>query len=77
VNAYAGEFQQDMVEKINGQPIKHLEDVAAAFAKPAETYVIEFVGASRPLVLEAKAVAAARKRILDAYNVSRESNLKP
>lgn len=77
VNAYADEFRQDIVEKINGQPIQRLDDVAAAFAKPAESYAIEFVGASRPLVLEAKAVAAARQRILGAYNVRRESNLKP
>ncbi|MDD5199616.1 MAG: trypsin-like peptidase domain-containing protein [Terrimicrobiaceae bacterium] len=77
VNAYADEFRQAMVDTINGQKIKTLDDVAAAFASPAETYVIEFVGASRPLVLEAKAVAAARSRILSRYGVGSESNLKP
>ncbi len=77
VNAYASEFQQDMVDKINGRVIKRLDDVAAAFAAPAKTYVVEFIGASRPLVLEARAVAGARQRILGGYNVHRESNLKP
>jgi S1-C subfamily serine protease len=77
VNAYAGEFQQAMVDKINGRKIKTLDDLAAAFAQPAKTYVIEFVGAGRPLVLEANAVAHARTRILSRYGVTRESNLKP
>jgi len=77
VNAYAAEFQQAMVDTINGHKINSLDDVAKAFAEPAKTYVIEFVGAGRPLVLEAKAVAAARARILSRYGVGRESNLKP
>jgi S1-C subfamily serine protease len=77
VNAYADEFRQALVDTINGRKINRLDDVAAAFAEPAETYVIEFAGASRPLVLEAKAVAAARERILRRYGVTRESNLQP
>jgi S1-C subfamily serine protease len=76
VNAYADEFRQAIVDTINGRKIKTLGDVAAALAKPADTYVIEFLGAGRPLVLEAKAVAAARQRILQRYGVTRESNLK-
>ena len=77
VNSYADEFYQSIVGTINGAKIKTLDDVAAAFDKPAEYYVIEFLGASRPLVLEAKAVAAARDRILTRYGVHRDSNLKP
>ncbi len=77
VNAYAEEFRQALVDTINGRKINRLDDVAAAFAQPAATYVIEFVGASRPLVLEAKAVAAAREHILRRYGLTRESNLQP
>ena len=77
VNAYASDFRQDIVDSINGAKIRTLDDVAAAFDKPADSYVIEFIGAGRPLVLEAKAVAAARQRILAGYGVGKESNLKP
>ncbi|MGH8048130.1 MAG: PDZ domain-containing protein [Chthoniobacterales bacterium] len=77
VNAYADEFYQAIVDKINGTKIKTLDDAAAAFAKPSEYYVIEFLGDSRPLVLEAKAVEAARARIIKRYGLHRESNLKP
>ncbi len=77
VNAYAAEFRQGIVDTINGESIKKLDDVAAAFAKPAEYYVIEFLGASRPLVLEAEAVTASRDRILTRYGVRADANLKP
>jgi len=76
VNAYADEFRQSIVDTINGKKIKTLADVASAFAQPADYYVIEFLGASRPVVLEAKAVAAARDRIMSRYQVNAESNLK-
>ncbi len=77
VNAYAEEFQGAMVISVNGKKIKTLEDLSNAFAKPAEDYVIEFAGTNRPLVLEAKAVAEARDRILSRYAVPSESNLQP
>ena len=63
------------MEKINDEPMKTLKDVAAAFAKPAEFYVVDFVGAGRPLVLERAAVDAARERIKKRYNVIEEQNL--
>ncbi len=77
VNAYADEFQHAIVDKINGVPVKTLNEVAAAFEKPADYYVIEFLGAGRPLVLEAEAVAAAHDRIISRYGVLKESNLQP
>jgi len=75
LNTYLGEFQQGIVEEINEQKIRSLQDVAAAFAKPAEFYVMKFVGYGRPLVLERKAVEAARERIKKRYNVLSEQNL--
>jgi S1-C subfamily serine protease len=77
VNAYADEFRQAIVDTINGQKIRTLDDVAAALAKPEKNYVIEFLGESRPLVLEARAVAEARARIDTRYGIRKESNLKP
>lgn len=76
VNAYAGEFIQGIVDKINGTPIKRLADVSAAFKKTADYYVIEMLGEGRPIVLERKAVEAARARILARYGVNKEENLE-
>jgi hypothetical protein len=49
--------------------------VAEAFGKKADVYVIEFVGEGRPVVLEGKAVAESRERILARYGVVNEQNL--
>lgn len=77
VNAYAEEFRHATVDTVNGRKIRRLADVAAAFAEKSEYYVIDFVGASRPLVLEARAIAAARDRITQRYGITREVNLEP
>lgn len=75
VNAYAQDFRYSLVDEINEKPIKTLADVAAAFAEDSEFYVIKLVGQDRPIVLEKKAVDAARERILSRYNVFAEQNL--
>jgi S1-C subfamily serine protease len=75
VNAYLSDFRFQIVDEINGQKIKHLSDVAHAFATSADQYVIKFLGSSRPAVLEKHAVEAAQERIKRNYNVSIEQNL--
>ena len=75
VNVYANDFRYAVVDEINGTKIKRLADVAAEFAKPADYYVIKMAGAGRPIVLERKAVEAARERILSRYAVTKEQNL--
>lgn len=77
VNAYAEDFKYSIVEEINGAKIRSLGDVAAAFDKPAETYVIRLLGEGRPLVLDRSKVEAARERILQKYSVKAERNLVP
>jgi len=75
LNTYFGDFREGIVEKVNGAEIKTLKDLAAALAKAADYYVIDFVGAGRPLVLERAAVEAARERIKARYNVTEEQYL--
>lgn len=75
VNAYLSEFRLQIVDKINDQPIRNLDDAAAAFAKVADEYVIQFLGSNRPAVLERNAVEQARARIRANYGVSVEQNL--
>ena len=76
VNAYAKDFLFAVVDEINGQKIHRISDVAAAFAKPSDYYVIQMLGIGRPLVLERKAVEGARSRILQRYGVTSEHYLK-
>jgi len=76
INTYLGEFKEGIVEEINGAPVRTLSDLADAFAKPAEFYVLRFVGNGRPLVLERTAVEAARERIRSRYGVQKEQFLE-
>ncbi len=75
VNTYLGQFQGDIVESVNGKPIKVLDDLATALAEKRDTYIIQFLGGGRPAVLERSMIEAARQRILDRYNVAKEQNL--
>jgi S1-C subfamily serine protease len=75
LNTYLGEFREGIVDEINDKKIKTLKDAATAFGENTEFYVIKFIGASRPLVLERAAVQAARERIKQRYNVLEEQNL--
>lgn len=76
INTYLSPFRGEIVAKVNGKPIRTLDDIAAAFAEPVDTYVIEFIGGGRPAVLERSVVEAARPRILQRYNVTKEKNLE-
>jgi S1-C subfamily serine protease len=75
INAYVADYKNALIDEVNGKPIKRLEDLAAAFAEPADYYVIKCIGEGRPLVLERAQVESARTRIKTAYNVVSEQNL--
>lgn len=77
INTYIEEYRNSIVDEVNGHSIKRLEDLSAAFAEPADYYVVKCVGQGRPIVLERSAVEAARARIKKAYNVVSEQNLTP
>ena len=76
VNAHAEDFRYSLINEINGRRIRTLLDVAEAFAKPEDYYVIKTADVGPPIVLERKAVEAARKNIHSRYGVSSEQNLK-
>ena len=75
INTYLGDLKNGIVDQINGAKIRNLKEMAAAFAKPAQFYVIKLVGEGRPIVFESAAVESARERIKDRYNVLAEQNL--
>jgi len=76
VNAHAGDSRYSLLNEINGRRIQTLRDVAEAFAKPEEYYVIKTADVGPPIVLEQKAVHAARENILKRYGVASEQNLE-
>ena len=74
-NAYLSDFRYQIVDEVNGQKIRTLADVAKAFDETSDFYVIKFVGASRPAVLQRGAVETAKARIEQNYGVRLERNL--
>ena len=76
INTYFNEFRNGILDEVNGVKIRTLKDAADAFAKPSDAYVLKLVGVGRPIVLERKAVEAARNRIVNRYNVLKEQNLE-
>ncbi len=79
INTYLKEFASQIVEAINGTPIKTLQDVATALGKEPEGdhIVIKLEGEGRPLVLEKKLIAAAQVRIKQKYDVKNDSYISP
>ncbi len=75
INTYLTAFKDGIVDEVNGVKMRTLNDLAAAFAKPADYYVIKLIGEGRPIVLERKAVDAAHDRINSRYNVLKDQNL--
>ncbi|MFM8981702.1 MAG: PDZ domain-containing protein [Spartobacteria bacterium] len=75
VNAHANDFRYSLINEINGRKIRTLRDVAEAFAKPEDYYVIKTADVGPPIVLERKAVEAARENILTRYGIASEQNL--
>ncbi|MEO6742134.1 MAG: trypsin-like peptidase domain-containing protein [Chthoniobacteraceae bacterium] len=76
INTYLDEFREGVVKNVNGAAVRSLKELAAAFAKPADEYVLEFEGAGRPLVLLRADIEVARERIRGRYNVLKEQHLE-
>jgi S1-C subfamily serine protease len=74
--SYLEEFVYGIVDQVNDAKIRTINDLAAAFAKPAEFYVVRLVDDPQPLVLEARAAQEARERILRQYGISHEAYLE-
>src|ERR1700747_505466 len=76
INTYLSPYRGGIVDDVNGKKIRTLDDLAQAFAQPADRFVINMIGDGPPLVLDPKQVEAARDRIRTRYNVVREENLQ-
>ena len=76
INTYLDEFREGIVKQVNGVAIRNMKELAAALAKQADEYVLEFEGAGRPLVLLRADIEVARARIRERYNVLKEQHLE-
>lgn len=76
INSYLLPYRMNVVDEINGQKIKTLNDLATAFADTPDRFVIKLIGNGPPLVLDRKEVEGARERIRARYNVIKEENLE-
>jgi hypothetical protein len=76
INTYLADFKDGIVDEINGEKVRTLDDLANGFRKQADRYVIKLIGVGRPLVLDRAAAEAARERIDGRYNVVKEQNLR-
>src|ERR1041384_3493912 len=75
-NTYLEPYRSSVVDEVNGKKIRKLNDLAAAFAQPADRFVVRMIGDGPPLVLDPKEVESARERIKTRYNVVVEQNLE-
>jgi len=75
-NTYLAPYRGAIVDEINGEKIRTLDDLAKMFSAASDRVVVKMIGDGPPLVLDPKQVEAARARIKTRYNVVREQNLE-
>ncbi len=77
VNSYSSGFEDQVVDSVNGTPIRKLSDLPQALTSRSEGFlVIKFMGMERPLVLDVEMAEAAQQRTLEKYNVPSPTNLE-
>jgi len=75
-NTYLAPYRASIVDEINGQKVRTLNDLAKAFSETPDRFVVRMIGDGPPLVLDPKEVESARERIKTRYNVISEQNLE-
>jgi hypothetical protein len=76
VNANMSWYRNVVVERINGRPIRRLEDVVQALEKhTGDLHLIELSNFRRIEVLDRKAAERAHEEILRLYGVSKDRRL--
>jgi len=75
-NIHLKGFANAIVDKVNGKPVRTLEDLYRELKRSSEFYVIELVGNNRPIVLTAKAAAEASLRMTRKYGIRQQAYLE-
>jgi hypothetical protein len=76
INTYLAPFRNSIVDEVNGEKIRTLDDLAKAFGQTVDRFVVKMIGDGPPLVLDPKEIESARERIKSRYNVQSEQNLR-
>lgn len=77
INSYAGDFENQPIESINGITIRSLDDVYSSFKKPTDNHhVLKFMGNNRPLVIDAEKAKIRSPLILEKYQIPDEASLE-
>jgi S1-C subfamily serine protease len=76
VNTYSDGFLNQIVATINDVPIGRLSDIPLALARATRGFnVIRFDGNDNPLILDARAAAAAESEIMAKYGLTASTSL--
>jgi len=77
VNSYSSDFKSDVVESINGNTIRSLDDIYKAFKQDVNDFcVIKFMGIERILPIDARKARLRQQEILKNYNIPAEARLE-
>lgn len=70
VNSHAEYFQNLVLEKVNGKPIRKLSDLVKVLSETQDPYLrLEFLDTNFPLILDRKQALEADQEIKRSYNV--------
>lgn len=76
VNRYYTGYENKVVKKVNGRPIRSMEDLVRAFDENQGEYqVIEFEGYLSPFVLDAAETARQNPEILKRYGIKKDRHI--
>lgn len=76
-NSYLADIHDRIVNEINGIPINSLDDILKSVQKPSgDFHLIKLEGVNKPVVINAKGVDEADKRIMKNYKIPALSRLK-
>jgi len=76
INSYAGDFEDRVVESVNGTKIRGLNDVYNAFRQPINNFhIIKFMDSNRSLVIDAEKSNMRNSGILKKYHIPQEVRL--
>ncbi len=75
-NIHLKRFSNAIVDRVNGKPVRTLEDLYRQLTGKADFYVIQLIGNHRPIVLTAGAAAKANQRMTVKYGIREHAYLE-
>ena len=77
ITSYCSQFENKVVQTVNGVDIWSLDDLPTAFAKSDDGFcTLQFMGSGTPLILDYKDAVSHHTAVLEKYQVPAEANLE-